>query len=310
MDVDFLCTSDERMQFYIGLPNLETFDALRDYLDPGENGCNIARQKKQGWTPPQAACGRMRKLSTRSVLFLVLVRLHLRLFEQDLADRFGVSQSTVSCTCISWLNFMYVKLAKLPLWQPRTVVDSTMPGVFKEQCPDTRVILDATEIRCDFASSLALESSTYSTYKSANTLKRLIGIALNGLMTLVSELFTRCTSDRECVIRSGFLGLSFEEGDSVMADKGFTTADLVEQKNVTLNIPPFLRNEEFHAEQVQQTKQIASLRIHVERKTQHVKTFHIFDRPVPMSLGPVSNQMWTVAVILTNFQRPLVEDRN
>ncbi|XP_064480407.1 uncharacterized protein LOC135393955 [Ornithodoros turicata] len=310
MDVHSLCISDERTQFYTGLPDLEIFDALHDYLDPGENGSNIARQKKPGNTPPQAGCGRMRKLSTKNELFLVLVRLRLGLFEQDLADRFGVSQSTVSRICISWLNFMYLKLLKLPLWQPRSVVNTTMPTAFKEKYATTRVILDATEVRCEVASSLALQSSTYSTYKSANTFKGLVGIAPNGLVTFVSELFTGCTSDRECVIRSGFLELPFEEGDSVMADKGFTIADLLEKKKVHLNIPPFLRNEEFTAAQVQETKQIASLRIHIERRIRRVKSFHIFDRVVPLSLGPVANQMWTVAVILTNFQSPLVDDSN
>ncbi|XP_064466436.1 uncharacterized protein LOC135377729 [Ornithodoros turicata] len=284
-DVDSLCTSDERTLFYTGLPSLDIFDALHEFLDPGENGCNILRQKKQGETPPQVACGRTRKLSTRSELFLVLVRLRLGLFEQDLAERFGISQSTVSRICTSWLNFMYVKLGKLPLWQSRSVVDQTLPKVFLEKYPTTRVILDATEIRSEVASSLGLQSSTYSTYKSANTFKRLVGIAPNGLVSFVSELFTGCMSDRECVIRSGFLDLPFEDGDSVMADKGFTIADILQRKNVHLNIPPFLRNEEFSAAKVHETKDIASLRIHVERRIQRIKTFHIFDRVVPLSLG-------------------------
>ena len=30
-----------------------------------------------------------------------------------------------------------------------------------------------------------------------------------------------------------------EEGDGVMADKGFTIADMLEKKGCTLNIPPF-----------------------------------------------------------------------
>ena len=41
------------------------------------------------------------------------------------------------------------------------------------------------------------------------------------------------------VERSGFLKLPFEQGDSVMADKGFTIEDVL-PLGVSLNIPPFL----------------------------------------------------------------------
>ena len=46
-------------------------------------------------------------------------------------------------------------------------------------------------------------------------------------------------SDREIVERSGILDLPFNEGDPVMADKGFTISDIL-PLGVSLNIPPFL----------------------------------------------------------------------
>ncbi|KAG0436666.1 hypothetical protein HPB47_017828, partial [Ixodes persulcatus] len=94
-----------------------------------------------------------------------------------------------------------------------------------------------------------MQSSSYFAYKSANTFKGLIGIAPNGLVTFVSELFTGSISDRQCVIRSGFLGLSFDQDDDVMADKGFVVGDLLEKKGVKLNIPPFLHRREFSEEE-------------------------------------------------------------
>lgn len=39
--------------------------------------------------------------------------------------------------------------------------------------------------------------------------------------------------------RSGILDLSYDDGDGVMADKGFTINDLL-PLGVSLNIPPFL----------------------------------------------------------------------
>ena len=47
--------------------------------------------------------------------FLVLIRLRLGLMEQDLADRFEISQSTVSRIIITWINFLFLKLKEIPI---------------------------------------------------------------------------------------------------------------------------------------------------------------------------------------------------
>lgn len=91
-----------------------------------------------------------------------------------------------------------------------------------------------------------------------------------------------------------------------MADKGFRIQDLLDDIKVQLNTPPFLTREQFSEEEVEETEEIASLRIHVERRIQRIKDFHIFDRPIPLSLSPVINEMWVVCVLLTNFQSPII----
>ncbi|CAN7976884.1 unnamed protein product [Ixodes persulcatus] len=158
---------------------------------------------------------------------------------------------------------MYVHLAQLHLWLPRAAVDDAMPPAFKEQYSSTRVILDATEVQCEASSSLVLQSSTFSSYKSTNTFKGLLGISPDGTVTFVTQLFTGSISDKECVEKSGFLKLPFDDGDSIMADKGFKIEDDLKQINVRLNIPPFLRQGHFTSEEIKETEAIASLRIHV-----------------------------------------------
>ena len=102
-----------------------------------------------------------------------------------------------------------------------------------------RVIIDCTEIKCEMPSSLLLNTELFSSYKNHTTLKGLIGIAPNGAVTFISQLYTGSISDREIVIRSGFLAQEFSEGDSVMADKGFAIQDLL-SLGTSLNISPFL----------------------------------------------------------------------
>lgn len=140
---------------------------------------------------------------------------------------------------MTWINFMYLRLGVINIWPSREVVDTTSPENFKAKYKSTRVIIDCTEVRCQMPSSLQLNGELFSTYKNHTTLKGLIGISPSGAVTFVGQLYTGSISDREIVYRSGFLDLPFNEGDSVMADKGFTVEDLL-PLGVKLNIPPFL----------------------------------------------------------------------
>ena len=163
-------------------------------------------------------------LTTVGRVFLVLVRLRLGLFERDLADRFGTSVSTVSHICITWLNFLHLKLKELPLWPGRDLVKSYMPQVFKDLYPDTRVIIDATEIFIEAPSLPELQQMTFSSYKNRNTFKGLVGISPGGAVTFVSSLFPGSITDKQLTRRCGLLEL-LETGDCVMADCGFDIQD-------------------------------------------------------------------------------------
>ena len=125
-------------------------------------------------------------------------------------------------------------------------------------------------------------------------------------MTFISQLYTGHISDREIARRSGFLNLPFARRDSVMADKGFTVQDLL-RLGVSLNIPPFLGSKgQMTPEEVVQTQQTVSLRIHVERAINKIKNFHLWDSVVPFTLFNVVNQMWCVCVFLCNFQNCII----
>ena len=241
-------------------------------------------------------------------LFLPFVlRINFSFFsaKSNLAERFQISIFTVSRTLVTWTNYLYFLLGSLPIWPSREQVNKTMPRSFQEFFPTVRVIIDCTEIKVQTPSSLTLHSEFYSNYKSATTLKGLIGISPTGAVSFVSALYTGSTSDREITRRSGLVEL-LEPNDGVMADKGFTIEDILTPRNCTLNIPPFLREKpQFSADDVKKTQQIAKLRIHVERAIRRAKEYHLFDSIVPLSLFSSINQLWTVCCILTNFKGPL-----
>lgn len=155
-----------------------------------------------------------------------------------LADLFEVSMSTVSRAVITWANYLYLILGSLPIWMSKRQIRNTMPTKFVQYCPNVRVIIDCTEVRCQSPSSLTLQSELFSPYKNTTTFKGLIGVAPCSAVTFVSSLFTGSISDRKITEKSGLLDL-LEPGDGCMADKGFTIEKLLSDRGATLIIPPF-----------------------------------------------------------------------
>ena len=104
--------------------------------------------------------------------------------------RFNLSTSYISRILITWIDFLYSQLRMLPIWALKNTVVETMPTCSKEYYPSTRVILDCTEIFIEIPTSYRSQSVTFSNYKHHNAEKGLIGIAPNGAVTFVSDLYS------------------------------------------------------------------------------------------------------------------------
>ena len=178
-----------------------------------------------------------RAISPQNEFFLTLCRLRCGMMEQDLAYRFKISQSTVSRIFTAWVNFLYYKFKEMPIWPTQAQVQSLIPEQFKSHYSSTRIIIDATEVFIQRPSNPHAQQLTFSSYKNHNTAKALAGITPSGAFSFISPLYGGSISDRELYLNSGLLEI-LEEGDAVIADKGFNIADVLEKKGITLNIPP------------------------------------------------------------------------
>lgn len=252
--------------------------------------------------------GRSRTLNSEEEFFLVLVRLRCAFPLEDLAIRCNMSTSHISRIIITWIDFLHSQFRMLTIWATKKTVQDTMPNCFKKEYPSTRVILDCTEIFIEMPTSYRSQSATFSSYKHHNTAKGLVGIAPNGAVTFVSDLYAGRFSDKKITKNSGIYNL-LQNDDSVMADRGFELDDDLPE-GVLLNIPPFLNGKsQLSLEEENEARRIASVRVHVERAVERVKNFRILQTVFPLSMAPELNKVWVVCCYLVNFLSQLVQNK-
>ena len=183
-----------------------------------------------------------------------------------------------------------------------------MPKSFKNY-PNCRVIIDCTEIKCDTPSRVDERVLYYSSYKGGFTIKFLIGIAPNGQIIFVSKVYGGKAIDGFITNDSGFLEC-LESGDEILADKGFPEIRKeVLQRHCTLTMPPFAISDKpkFSKEEVLECYSVASIRIHIERAIQRIKTFKIFYHIYAEQFEYVDEIMY-IACVLANNKDPLIAE--
>uniref|UniRef100_A0AAZ3P7Q3 DDE Tnp4 domain-containing protein n=2 Tax=Oncorhynchus tshawytscha TaxID=74940 RepID=A0AAZ3P7Q3_ONCTS len=216
-----------------------------------------------------------------------MTHLSLGLKQKDLAHWFSIHQSTVSRIIISWANFLYCLLGSARIWIPRETVKAHLPPEFKDY-PDTQIVIDCTELRCQTPSSLLLQSEVFSSYKSHCTFKGMLGTSPHGAVTFMSSLCAGSVSDKISK-QSGMISL-LSPDMAIMVDKGFLVDDIVPCK---VYRPAFLsRCTQMPAHEVRETQSIARLRVHVERMICRVKEHKLFDTVIPLTISGSINQLF------------------
>ena len=237
--------NNSKILYYTGLPNWEIFKVVYDFV------CPDLFQRSS--------------LTTFQQLLLTLMRLRHNFSLQDLGYRFMVHSSTVSRVFHRVINVLFIKLKPLILWPERDILLATMPMCFRKHCPRCTVIIDCFEIFIERPSNQLAKAQTFSTYKHHNTVKYLIGVTLQGAISFVSEGWGGSVSDKHVTENCGLLN-NLIPGDVILADRGFDISESVAAWAVTVTIPAFTKGKkQLSGIDVEQTRCIANVRIHVER---------------------------------------------
>ncbi len=223
-----------------------------------------------------------------------------------LCDWFGISCATGSSIFITWILFLEKELNFLI----KFATLSDMEGIDRPKCyrdvKNLRAIIDCTEFHIEKPSRPSSQHNTYSQYKSGNTFKLLISQSPICHINFVSNVFSGSISDKEIVQKSGILKL-LEEGDVVMADKGFNIQDLLAIHGVRLSAPPIMRKNNVSAFASTLTRRIANKRIHIERMICKLKGFKILGRFIPLTFKGYIGSIVKVIASLVNLQPSVIK---
>ena len=239
--------NDAKVKYYTGLPNFSTLMALFNFLSP----C--------------VEIGNRSVLSAFQQMVVVLMKLRLNVGDQDIAFRFGTSQSTISRCISKWIDVMYIRLKPLIKWPERDELMKTMPMDFRNNFCQCITIIDCFEVFMERPTNVKARAQTWSNYKHHNTAKFLIGIAPQGVITFISKAWGGRVSDVHITENCGILD-HLLPGDVILADRGFNIHDSVNMYCGEVKLPPFTKGKkQLSKAQVDYSRQLSQVRIHVER---------------------------------------------
>ena len=143
----------------------------------------------------------------------------------------------------------------------------------------------------------------------------MIGITPRGLISFLSKGWGGRSSDRAVTENSDFLS-KLLPGDLVLADRGFDIGDFVGLMCAEVLYPTFTTGmSQMQARDVESTRRLAHLRIHVERVIGHVRNkYHILQSTISTELlyrcegqdNTTFDKIVHVCCILTNLSGSIV----
>ncbi|KAI4455392.1 thap domain protein [Holotrichia oblita] len=283
--------SDAKLSSLTGLPNLQVLDELVDLI-------------KSHF--PDA---RIHNLTVKERIIVTFMKMKTGLRYVVIASLFR-SVSSQSCKLIfhDIISKLAVILKLVIVWPTLEECQRSLPICFKN-FSNVRVIVDCTEITVQRSKNLCCRIFTYSHYKGTQTIKFMIGVSPAGLITFISKAYGGRASDKAIFEQSGIIDMLDMHKDAIMVDKGFRIEHLTDAHFIKLIRPPFLKKKiQLSKEEAHENVDIARARVHIERVNQRIKVFEILIKPLPLSLVPKIDEIFTVICAVVNLSVPILSD--
>ena len=111
------------------------------------------------------------KLQPFDVVLLVLMKIKQDRQFEFLADDFGIDRSYAGRLFAKYVDPIAQALKDFIVWPADELIAQNVPLVFKARFSDVTCIIDCMEIEIEKPSAPVKQAQTWSSYKSANTLK-------------------------------------------------------------------------------------------------------------------------------------------
>ena len=155
--------------------------------------------------------------------------------------------------------------------------------------------------------ALDTQAETWTDYKSYNTFKFLIGISPSGFIISLSYCYGGRTCDKCIWADSGFYDI-LERDDEIMADRGFQIIEHILLRFSHLGVPPGSRiKAQMPTDECKCTKDVANLRVHVERSVKLIKTYRILKYIFPITMLQHADHIVRTCAALCNLKSRLIQ---
>ncbi|XP_077484039.1 uncharacterized protein LOC144094053 [Amblyomma americanum] len=242
------------------------------------------------------------RCTVADAVLVVLMKLRLALLNIDISHRFGLSETTVARIMVKNIPIIASELKRFIIWPSREDACRTMPMIVRRKYPTCMAIIDCTEVRIQKPLGYSARSKTYSHYKSSNTIKFMVSITPCGAISFVTKCWGGRASDKEIILKSGFLD-KLQEGDIVLADRGFLIREDVAHRGARLEVPALTRGKrQLSAKEVEDARHISRVRIHVERAIGRIKVFHILRDRLSITMLRHATDIVVICAAITNMK--------
>lgn len=229
---------------------------------------------------------------------------------QTLADHFDINRRTAALYFKQSIDPIAKRMKKFLKYVKMKSIKTNLPLSFRRNYNDIGFILDCFETQIERPSYSKKQAKSFSPYKACNTVKNLVCITPDGMICYLSKSFGGRSSDL-AITTACKLQKALKKKLSVMADRGFKGIDTVLLQNgMKLFRPPSASSDKTMSKaEVRLTKQIASLRIHVERAINRVRSFNMCKPHVTLDHNLIKHIDDIVVIVggLCNMQQQLIK---
>ncbi|KAG7327343.1 hypothetical protein KOW79_008949 [Hemibagrus wyckioides] len=255
-------------------------------------------------------------LTNFQCFLITVMRMRLNLPVGFFSHVFGVSQSTVAEVFNATLGVMYERLSfRLIVWPGKEQIRINLPKCFRATFNDCTSIINRLEMFIEKPKSMTANDQWFSQYRNHDTVKYLISITPQGVVSFVSKGLGGLTSDKSLTERCGYLD-KLSPGDVILTGKGFNIKDVVGLHPSDLNIQAFIKtDQQLQPLKLDETSGLVAVQSHVERVINLIRNkYMILQSTVPVSLcnttdeGQTStlDKMVTVCCALCNISPSVV----